>query len=145
MLSEVLGFVRNIFKPASDLIDELHTSEEEKLKLRNELVRLQNQVTEKQLQLMTKQLDLDRQVIQSQTQMMIAESQSDSWLAKNWRPVTMLTFLFLIVLYSLGLINLEEYFAKEFMLLVQIGLGGYVIGRSAEKALPSIAKSLSKK
>ena len=145
MLSDVLGFIRDIFKPASDIIDELNTSEEEKLKLRNELVRLQNQVTEKQLELMSKQIDLDRQVIESQTKMMIAESQSDSWLAKNWRPITMLTFLGLIVLYSLGWIQLQEYFAKEFMLLVQIGLGGYVIGRSAEKALPAIAKSISKK
>ena len=32
-----------------------------------------------------------------------------------------------------------------FMTLVQIGLGGYVIGRSAEKAAPAVAKAIGKK
>ena len=57
----------------------------------------------------------------------------------------MLTFLVIIVCHSLGWITLEEEFAGKFMTLVQIGLGGYVIGRSAEKAAPAIAKAIGKK
>lgn len=145
MWKDIIDFVSGIFKPASDLIDEVHTSEEEKLKLRNTLVELQNEVTTRQLELIGKQMDLEQQILEAKTSMMTAEAQSDSWLARSWRPITMLTFLSLIVLYALGLITLEARFAEDFMLLVQIGLGGYVVGRSAEKALPSLARSLAKR
>lgn len=143
MWKDIIDFVSGIFKPASDLIDQVHTSEEEKLKLRNTLVELQNEVTTRQLELIGKQMDLEQQILEAKTSMMTAEAQSDSWLARSWRPITMLTFLSLIVLYALGLITLEARFAEDFMLLVQIGLGGYVVGRSAEKALPSLARSLA--
>ena len=133
MWKDIIDFVSGIFKPASDLIDEVHTSEEEKLKLRNTLVELQNEVTTRQLELIGKQMDLEQQILEAKTSMMTAEAQSDSWLARSWRPITMLTFLSLIVLYALGLITLEARFA----------LGGYVVGRSAEKALPSLARSLA--
>jgi len=56
-----------------------------------------------------------------------------------------LTLLAIIVLHSLGIITLEAKFADQFMLLVQIGLGGYVIGRSAEKAAPALAAAIGKK
>ena len=76
---------------------------------------------------------------------MSGEAKSESWIARNWRPITMLTFVGIVVLNSLGIITLETNFAEDFMLLVQIGLGGYVVGRSAEKAAPAIAKAIGKK
>ena len=78
-------------------------------------------------------LEYETKLMENQSAIIQAESTGQSWLQRNWRPVTMLTFVAIIVLYALGLITLEEKFAEEFMQLVQIGLGGYVAGRSAEK------------
>lgn len=57
----------------------------------------------------------------------------------------MLTFLVIIVAHSLSLIDLKPEFADQFMTLVQIGLGGYLVGRSAEKITPAVAAAIGKK
>ena len=145
MWKTVMDFIGGIFQPATDLIDNVHTSEEEKLELRNVLVKLQNEVTTKQIELLSKQMDLEKQLLQAQSSIIAAESKSEAWISRSWRPITMLTFLVIIVLHSLALIQLQEQFADEFMLLVQIGLGGYVVGRSAEKAAPAVAAAIGKK
>ena len=145
MWESITSFISNIFKPAADLIDNVHTSEEERLTLKNALVELQSEVTKKQIELVSKQMDLERQLLDSKSNIIMSEAKSESWITRSWRPITMLTFLILVVLNSLGLITLEEQFSHDFMMLVQIGLGGYVVGRSAEKAIPSIVKSLGSK
>ena len=58
---------------------------------------------------------------------------------RNWRPITMLTFLALVVLNSFGLLKIE--LADEAWTLLQIGLGGYVAGRSAEKMTQQYLKA----
>lgn len=75
-----------------------------------------------------------------------AEAQGQSWLQRTWRPITMLTFVALIVARWLGWSapNLPEAEALKLWDIVEIGLGGYVIGRSAEKVLPSVVSSLRK-
>jgi hypothetical protein len=145
MWKSAMDFIGGIFKPVSDLIDNVHTSEEERLALRNMLVSLQNEVTLSQITLLSKQMDLEKQLLTAQTSIVNAETKSDSWLARNWRPITMLTFLVIIVAHSLGFVTLETAFADKFMSLVQIGLGGYVVGRSAEKAAPAIAAAIGRK
>lgn len=145
MWNQIIQLVGGIFKPAADLVDNLHTSEEEKLLLKNKLQDIKNEVTQKQLELLGKQMDLERQLVDAQTAIITTETKSDSWISRNWRPITMLTFIAIIVCHSLGWITLEEKFADKFMLLVQIGLGGYVVGRSAEKAAPAIANAIKKR
>jgi hypothetical protein len=68
-------------------------------------------------------------------------------LASSWRPITMLVFVGLIVARWFGWAapNLEPAEYIKLWDIVQLGLGGYVIGRSAEKIVPSIADALSKK
>ena len=75
------------------------------------------------------------------------EAGSSHWLAANWRPITMLTFLALIVARFFGWTapNIPEPEYIKLWELVQIGLGGYVVGRSAEKIAPAIADVLKKK
>lgn len=142
MWAEIAAFISGIFKPAADLIDKVHTSEAEKLELRNTLVKLQNEVTTKQPDLLSKQMDLEKQLLDAQSAIITTETKSESWITRSWRPITMLTFLILIVLYSLGVVKLQADFADKFMTLVQIGLGGYVVGRSAEKAVPALAEAM---
>jgi len=74
------------------------------------------------------------------------EAASESWLASSWRPITMLTFTALIVARWFGWaapnLSVEEYL--KLWDIVQLGLGGYVVGRSVEKVIPSIAGALKK-
>ncbi len=75
-----------------------------------------------------------------------AEAASEHWLAANWRPILMLTFGALIVARWFGWAapNLSEAEYIKLWDIVELGIGGYVIGRSAEKVLPSIAQVLKK-
>lgn len=76
-----------------------------------------------------------------------AETASESWLAQSWRPILMLTFGALIVARWLGYaapgISQEE--ILKLWEIVQLGLGGYVIGRSVEKIVPSITEAMKGK
>lgn len=76
-----------------------------------------------------------------------AEASSESWLAQSWRPIMMLTFGALIVARWLGYaapgISQEE--ILKLWNIVELGLGGYVIGRSVEKIVPSITTALKGK
>ena len=70
-----------------------------------------------------------------------AEATGDSWLQRNWRPLTMVWFSALIGGYWFGFTpdNLSNEAVLSLFGLIKLGLGGYVIGRSAEK----ITKELS--
>ena len=48
----MLDFIQNIFKPAAELVDNLHTSDEEKLKLRNEFAKIQAGLSKEAVSLM---------------------------------------------------------------------------------------------
>lgn len=75
-----------------------------------------------------------------------AEAQSSSWLTSGWRPITMLVFVGLICARIFGLTSTHVTDAEYMQLwdLVKLGLGGYVLGRSAEKIAPSIVDALKK-
>jgi hypothetical protein len=75
------------------------------------------------------------------------EAASDHWLAANWRPLLMLTFGALIVARWFGWAapNLSEAEYLQLWSIVELGLGGYVIGRSAEKIIPAAAAALGKR
>lgn len=66
-----------------------------------------------------------------------AEAEGDSWLQRSWRPLTMLTFVSLIVAKWLGFTAPGVTEAVELALfeIIKIGLGGYVVGRSVEKGI----------
>lgn len=73
------------------------------------------------------------------------EAQSEHWLAACWRPILMLTFGALIVARWLGWSspNLSEPEVLKLWDIVQLGLGGYVIGRTAEKIVPQVVGAIS--
>ena len=70
------------------------------------------------------------------------EAASAHWLAANWRPITMLTFVGLIVARWFGFSapGLSEAEALALWDIVQIGLGGYVVGRTVEKVAPVVMR-----
>ena len=76
-----------------------------------------------------------------------AEAQSTNWLTSSWRPIAMLVFTALIVLRFLGY-TVEGIGESEYLELwgvVKISLGGYTIGRSAEKIVPSVIAAVKQK
>lgn len=83
-----------------------------------------------------------RAVLDGQVKVLLAEM-NGSWLQRNWRPMTMLAFVIMIMAHWFGFsaVNLTEPERLAVFDLVKIGLGGYVFGRSAEK----VAKNLNLK
>jgi hypothetical protein len=79
-------------------------------------------------------------------EIVLAEARSEHFLAACWRPILMLTFGALIVARWLGYSapGISEAEVLKLWDIVQLGLGGYVIGRSAEKIAPQIAAALKK-
>lgn len=75
------------------------------------------------------------------------EAASTHWLAANWRPLTMLVFVGLIVARWFGLAapGLAEAEYLKLWSIVEFGLGGYVIGRSVEKISGPIADAIRKR
>ena len=130
----IFNFLSNIIAPVAKLIDEVHTSPEEREGLRLEFYKLQFGIFEKTM-------EYEQQLLKAKSDIIVAEAQGN-WLTASWRPITMLTFLLLVVLDSFGL--LASPLADEAWLLLQIGLGGYVTGRSLEKFVPKIADALHK-
>jgi hypothetical protein len=75
-----------------------------------------------------------------QTDIIITEAKGN-WLQRSWRPLLMVSFGFIVIyvkfigpLFGLPIPELE----LEFWELLKIGIGGYVVGRSAEKIANNI-------
>lgn len=130
-----LNILGAIVKPVTDLVDNLHTSDEEAGKIKQAVFQTQTNMA-------MAVLDYEKQLLDSQKSIIVAEAQGGSWLQRSWRPITMLTFLVLVVCDSFGW--LATPLAAEAWTLLQIGLGGYVAGRSLEKIAPKITDSFKK-
>lgn len=82
-------------------------------------------------------LEQDSELVRAASAIITAEARGDSWLQRSWRPITMLSFLGLLWAYWLGLapgyvVNNPDV-VKEVFSMLQIGIGGYIAGRSGEK------------
>jgi len=75
-----------------------------------------------------------------------AEAESEHWLTASWRPILMLVFGALIVARWFGWTapGITEAVELKLWGILEIGIGGYVIGRSVEKAAPAVAAALKK-
>ena len=129
----VLGFIQSVFNPAAKLIRELTTSKDEKLQLNNELEQIRNAMSDKLLEYEQKVLELQAGIVMAETK--------GNWLQRSWRPILMLAFGF-VILYEYFFSNIlslpKSDLPAEFWSLLNLGVGGYVVGRSAEKIVPQI-------
>jgi hypothetical protein len=131
MLS-ITDLIAGIFKPAAELIDELHTSDDERLQAKTHLLDVQAAA-------MQRVFDYESQALQAKASIVQAEAQSEHWITATWRPITMLTFLTLAVGDSMGW--LPNPLRDEAWMLLQIGLGGYLVARSGEKIVNTVKKA----
>ena len=119
-------FGGSVIKDLMSGLDKLFTSKEEKIIAENAIKQI----------LLQKQLELQKM----QTDVIITEAKGN-WLQRSWRPILMLSFGFIVIyvkfigpLFGLPIPPLE----LEFWELLKIGIGGYVVGRSAEKIADNI-------
>lgn len=134
-LSIITGFISSIFKPAVDLIDELHTSQEEKMQMKAKLLEIEHEA-------LNRAVDLETQVVNAKKDIIVAEAKGESWMQRNWRPTLMLVIVaivannYLLAPY-IGLFFPDKVLTLdlpgELFNLMSIGVGGYVVGRSGEK------------
>jgi hypothetical protein len=86
--------------------------------------------------------------LQSQTQVITAEEQSGNKLASSWRPMLMYVFMAIIAnnyiiapyLQAMFHVGLTLSIPTDMWDLLKLGVGGYVVGRSVEKAVDSHAQ-----
>ena len=64
------------------------------------------------------------------------------FLQRNWRPVMMLTFAGLMVAHWFGFTapNIPESVQNSLLNIILVGIGGYTVGRSAEKVATNFGK-----
>lgn len=103
----------------------------------------QAQRDEAKIKLFELQASAEAKMLEHQVSTILAEANGESWLQRNWRPLTMLTFVSLVVAKWMGYAapGITEAIELKLFDIIEIGLGGYVIGRSAEK----VAKALPDK
>ena len=114
----------SVIKEVGNVIDKFTTTKEEKLEANRQI----------QIILETAEANAQREV----TSRWESDMNSDSWLAKNIRPMVLvyLTFIFTLLAFTDG--NIGEFkIAKEYIPIIQTLLvtayGAYFVGRSWEK------------
>jgi len=120
----IKGFLKSLVGDASQIIDDVVTTKEEKMALKNAMKKM----------LLDSEVELQKNV----TERWKADMQSDSWLSKNVRPCTLillLTSTIILIFIDAGFIDFEV--KNSWVDLLQLVLisvvGAYFGGRSLEK------------
>jgi len=125
--------ISSLLKPVHEIIDEVHTSEEEKLAAKQKLFESQIQLYQIGLEQETRRMELQADIVKE-------EARGHSALQRNWRPILMLCFTailannYIILPYckDLGAVPLE--FPGGFWALLTTGVGGYIAARQIDKS-----------
>ena len=137
MISEIVGLVSGIFKPAAELVDSLHTSSEEKMILQAKILEIKNTLT-------SKYIDLEGKTVDAKRDIMVEELKQDHNYTKRARPTVVYAGL-LILFINHVLLPWVAYFwpgmdvpiinlPSEFWLAWGGVCGVYALGRSKEKS-----------
>jgi len=131
----MIPFIGDAIKGVTDLVGQFVEDKDEANKLKN--------------QIKNKLLTVEQEVIKAQSAVIVAEAKSQSFIASNWRPIMMLTFVAIIAnnyilfpyitLFGGTATTLE--IPPDMWGLLKIGVGGYIIGRSGEKMVKSYAEN----
>ena len=113
-----------LIEKTGELLDNLTTSKEEKLELKNKLTELYIEEEKKAQEQVTSRWE--------------ADMASDSFLAKNIRPIVLvfLTFIFVLISFfdgNVGDFKINEAYKPIYQTLLMTVYGAYFAGRSIEK------------
>lgn len=121
-------------KGLGDTVKQFVTTDKDRLELDLELKKLA-------VSLQMKALEYEQDIVKAKAEIIVAEAGGQSWIQRNWRPLIMLSFGFIIIyqkflapVFHLQSVELED----KFWNLLEIGMGGYVFGRTVEKIMPEV-------
>lgn len=136
----IFSLLGGLVKPIVGLVDDLHTSDEEKGAIKIALEALHKDMA-------VEGLKLEKALAEARSNIIVAEANSESWITRSWRPIMMLMFGTLVCLIATGLMDVEALAAVPDRLwtLITIGIGGYITSRGAEKIVPGIVGAMKKK
>jgi len=123
----MIGLLGSIAAP---LLSGLFSAVDQVVEDKDQAAKLKNNLQTLVLQGQMKEVEAAMKIV-------ISEAQGGSWIQRSWRPLTMLTFVALIVARWLGFTAPGITTEVELALfeIIKIGLGGYVVGRSVEKGI----------
>lgn len=133
-LTELIG--GKTVKEVGDAVDAIVTSDEERTALKNELAKIT--------------LGSLDNLVAAQASVLNTEL-SGSKLQRSWRPVLMLVFGFIVTFHYFIYPTLQAFKSdlpelpvldSQFWVLLEIGVGGYVIGRSVEKTVGKFTENV---
>ena len=131
---QLLGAASPIIGALFKTVDKAIDSKEEREKIKSNI---QQQVMAGEM----KELSTAANII-------LAEAKSESWLARNWRPLLMMVVVMIVANNYLLVPYANAFFEWGIILdlpdalgtLLTIGVGGYTVGRSAEKVAGKLKK-----
>ena len=136
----VANLVAGAISPITKMVDDLHTSDEEKAAAKLALKEVESALT-------SKVMTHTENMVSAQKEVIVAEIQS-GWLSRSWRPILMLTIVAIVANNYLIFPYASLFTDKTVVLdlpdklwsLMQIGVGGYIAGRSGEKLMETFKK-----
>ncbi len=131
----LIPIIGTIISKVADVIDQTVEDKDLANKIKAEI----------RLTLLTKEYDLIQKELEAKRDIIVAEASGQSWIQRNWRPITMLVFVYIIAhnfIISPLLAIRELPIPPDMWELLKIGMGGYIIGRSAEKITPEVVKAI---
>ena len=116
--------VKNVVGAVGEVIDRLTLPAREKKQLETDLLRIF--------------IEWEKRVMEAQAAVLTEEARG-TWLQRSWRPLVMLTFALIVLAGTFtSLPMLAD--TSRFWDLLEIGLGGYVVGRSGEKIIEAVTR-----
>ena len=120
--------VTNLVSAVGDIVNRLTLPGREKKQLETDILRL---------------LIADEEKTISERAAAMREEARGNWLQRSWRPIVMLVFTVIVLAGTfLNLPILSD--TSRFWDLLEIGLGGYIIGRGGEQLVSSLFKRSQK-
>ncbi len=120
--------VTNLVSAVGDIVNRLTLPGREKKQLETDILQLLIAVEEKTI---------------TEQAAAIREEARGNWLQRSWRPIVMLVFTVIVLAGTfLNLPILSD--TSRFWDLLEIGLGGYIIGRGGEQLVSSLFKRSQK-
>ncbi len=120
-------WIASLFTPVNEVLKTIDVSGNDKRKL-------ENAFAEMQAELYKNAIDLEKAKLDAHSKIIAAESQSASWIGRNWRPTVSLTLVTMCIVSTFGILTLTEQFWELTMLLVT--------GHSASRGFEKIANTV---
>lgn len=133
--------IREVFGEVLGGLDALSTSAQEKGEL-------SLKIFEAQASVLSGVVEYQSELLKAQSSVILAEATSQSWMARNWRPIAALSFTFIIVYHYIFYPIFSAFWASlpevalpdRIWTTFTVMLGGYVVGRSVEKTARSLTE-----